>query len=520
MTFGKCLKSLLATLNIRMSQLAKAINIDSSLVNRWVHEKRIPSVVYIDSIAEHLSKFLIDPIQKKLIDELLHSLHLNESIVEISDKEKLCKILHYSLNISFERKSDAAKNLHNNNIEKSGNPAPIFSNAIDLSSEDKLIYGTSNIFAACISLFESALKDKQKNKNIIYLTYHNKLDEAFFCEEKLEYLKDLLINAAKNNWNIIFLIRLDNGINNTLRFIRFLLPLIKTGKVSLYYLTAYESLSPRKEFYIVSGIGALSCFPIDIYSGTKCAFYFKNTSAINVLSEHADLLMKHNADNVIQYYGKNMKNSFFSALTEVSERPGNQFSYNIFNKLLIPNKLYIKLINQTSLSEEEKRISIFYYKKHFQGFLKNLHHYKFMDIFSSLTLDRLCQDRRLYLYTYSGITVISVETEDIIECLEYVIHVINKYPNYCIAVIYNNNIDDFVKNSTLFIKERTVVFLDIHEPDDRSSNIRLSINEPVIVKGFTEYYNSLWHKISSFNKDREDIVLLLKSYIDYLRSDD
>lgn len=139
-------------------------------------------------------------------------------------------------------------------------------------------------------------------------------------------------------------------------------------------------------------------------------------------------------------------------------------------------------------------------------------------IYFITTLDKLCENKMLYLYTCVGIQIIFIENREIIDYLEYVIQILKKYNNYSIAIVYNT-VDDFIDDTTIFIKERTAVFLYVYEPTKREENVRLSIQDSAIVKAFTEYYNSLWSKISPYNKDKQDIIQILEDRIQLLKGE-
>ena len=57
-TFGECLKELIEIFNLNGSILAKGINVDSSLVYKWLRNERVPSYnsTHIDSIANFFVK--------------------------------------------------------------------------------------------------------------------------------------------------------------------------------------------------------------------------------------------------------------------------------------------------------------------------------------------------------------------------------------------------------------------------------------------------------------------------------
>lgn len=513
MTFGKCLKFLLTTFHLPMSQLAKAINVDNSLVSHWVHERRFPSTQYINSITDFLSKNIMDSLQLKMVDELFYSLKVNEKITEITNKEKLHIMLQASLKYSLACRTEKKGTSSESRSDTT------FLNSIDLSSNDKLIYGITNVFTAGISLIESARTYCRKENNVIYLTYHNILDNSFFSDNRLSYLREILLEVIQNNWQVTFLLTLDSNVERAVRLISFIFPLLKTGKINLYNLTNNESFMTGKELYVVSGIGALSCFPTDAYTGINCAFYLKNKSAVDVLTNYVNLLIKNNSNNIVKYYNQEMKDTFFFNLTDSNEQLGNHYCYNnSFSKLLIPTRLYQKFLDQTDLSKEEKKLSIYYYEKQFRGFLKNLVHHICTDIYFTSAFEKLCEDKIIFLYTYTGIKIVPASTQDVVDYLEYAISIIKQYENYQIAVIYQD-MDGLEKNIALSIKERKEIFLYVYGKNRTVLDTFLSLDDPVIVKAFVEYYKYLWQKISPLNKDKEDIVLLIESYVRMLNKE-
>ncbi|WP_099469590.1 helix-turn-helix transcriptional regulator [Konateibacter massiliensis] len=513
MTFGKCLKFFLSTLDLKMSQLARAINVDNSLVSLWINEKRLPSTIYIDSITGYLAVNINNPLQAKLIDELFSSLPSSGKIPESGAKEKIYKMLLASLKHSALCKEQEKKSMDNISDRAGSKTGKPLWDTINLSHNDKLIYSIPSIFSAYTSLLERGKRHSQKENNIIYVTYHNILDHYFFSDQRLDYLKNTYLEAINNGWQINILLKLDNSINNVIKFIAFIFPLIKTGKLKLYHMTNQESFMIRKELYIVPGIGAMSCFPTDACTGINSAFYFENKSAVETLTNYAKLLITDNSNNILKYYTEDIKAEYFGSLMEMDEQFGNQFSYNSsFSRLLLPKNLYKKLIIQTDLTEQEKELSIHDYQKQANCFLKNLQHHQYKDIYFTSTLEELCQDKLIYLYTCTGIKVIPIESLDAIEYLTYAINVIKSHDNYHIALMLHD-IEDIIKNSSFFIKERKVVNLNIFEKGKGETGICLSINDPVIVKAFVEYYNSLWQKILPLYKEKKEVILLLESYI-------
>lgn len=504
-----------------MSQLAKAINVDSSLVNRWVNEKRLPSSLYISDIVEYLSKNTHTPLQHKLMDEILQNYENDINETDADYKEKLYRILNLALkNSNSDKFPEKVTNNGKSSRKSTTNYSLDNAHTISLSPSDKLLFGVHSLYTALLSFLETAIERNNRLENkTIFLTFLNELDYSYFSDQRLVQLRNKLLETINKGWQITFLFRLDYSINTVILFIHFILPLLKTGKVNLYYQKNHESLSRLKELYVIPEIGALSCFPTDVYSGIQCGFYLKNNSAIEVFHDYVMLLLKNSADNLIKYYETDMDNLYFDNLIQSNIRIGEQYYYNnSFSELLIPSELYCQLLNRTDLTENEKKISIENYQKQFDGFNKNIKYHISRTIYFITPLEQLCENKIIYLYTYSGIKIVPISSQDIITYLEHVMDVIKNYSNYLIAVIYNP-LEDFIDNTTIFIKERTTVFLHVYENTRREEDIRLSIDDPNIIKAFIEYFNSLWNRISPLNKDKSDILRMLEGRIQILRNE-
>jgi len=81
-----CLKKLLHILNISENRLAKGINVDPSLISRWVNGKRPISTKsnYIEDISLYLSKSVNDKFQIRAIEDMC-KLHEIETKVDINN---------------------------------------------------------------------------------------------------------------------------------------------------------------------------------------------------------------------------------------------------------------------------------------------------------------------------------------------------------------------------------------------------------------------------------------------------
>lgn len=537
-SFGECLNYLLTTLDISMSRLSKVINVDSSLINRWIHGKRIPpyGTSYIDKISEFLTKNIYNTYQLEMLNELFID-KCGENILINNAEEKIKEILleaqGYSIEMRKKEKSihkyyhpkqNQSYKLHNKHFVEIGksdigsSKKNNLSNYVHLSHDDILIYEIDKINSAGLSLIETAASQKSTKDDAIYITFDN-LDFTTLSNSTLMSWKEGLLKAVGNDWQINFLIRLDNNLYALLIFIQYLLPLLKTKKVNIYSFNKYDIFSYQRLIFVVSGIGAMSCFPSNTYSNVDRCFYIKNKAAIDVIKDYIDVLIKTQSHSILNYYSYDKNDEYFNILCKAMEKSGDQLYYNCnFNILLIPENLYKKLLLRKKLKDDVIIHSLLYYRKQLTSLMVNLQNNELKEIYFTESMDNLIRHHYLYLNTYYGIELVELEPEEIIEFVQNIITVLSTYNNYKIAVIHSTN-DYFenIKEYNFTIKERQGVFFYIIKNLEYESDVRLSINEPIIVNAFAEYFNDLWSRISSINKDKKDIIAWLQSYIGALK---
>jgi transcriptional regulator with XRE-family HTH domain len=531
MKFGECLSLLLSALDISMNQLSKAINVDSSLVSRWVSGKRIPAynTIYIDSITEYFSRNIKNSFQEQNLNKVLLSLNKNEEL-DGNIKEKMKKVLLESQGYSMEckkreylkKKNQLASKDQVFNFVSMDQICPEKQNSInnsnqtiDLSNEDKIIFGIENIISKGISLLEYAINQQYKKNKIIYITYNNV--NTTKSHYKLILLRNALLNAINNGWEVFFLLRLDNNINRIIRFINFIHPIMITGRIRLYYLDKYGTCIASKETYIVSDIGALSCFPTEPYSEITCSFYLKNKAGVNILKNYFNAIIANDAKPLIKYHTKNIE--YHHKLTELEESIGNRFQYKYcFTTFTLTENLLEKVLRKKNLPNDEILMLLDFHKRQFNAFLSSIKYYQYKDIFLANSIEDLVMHKRFYFDYYEETEIINMDVEDIIELLQNIIYLLKTYDNYNIAFMPKNN-DNFLKsvNSYCAIKERQAVLFETFNPLKDLKKVQLSIEENTLIKAFEEYFKQTWEQIAPINKDKNEIIIMLQDQIDILK---
>ncbi|MDF2986052.1 MAG: helix-turn-helix transcriptional regulator [Eubacterium sp.] len=516
--FGECLKLLISSLDISINRLAKAINVDNSLVNRWIHGKRVPSynTLYIDRISEYLSKNVHNTIQLEHLNNVL--LEVCRDTGAVADlQEKIRITLKESQGYSFECKKAERKEskIHMTNMEEG------LSNAVALSSKDKIILGINNILSAAISLLETAVCQAQQKEKTIYITLNSDMDLHTLPYNKLARFKELLLSTINHGWEVVFLLRLTNNTARTLKLINFILPFMKTGRLNLYYFKKYGVFATERELCIISGVGALSCFSTLPTSEISCAFYLESKAAVNILKDYFNILLTNHAKQLVKHYSQDMNSDYYSLLAESEENIGTRYVYNYgLNRFFLPEKLYKKLMGRKNVPSEAMQMSLKYHNRQINAIISNIQNYKHKEIYPVDSIKKLISHRQLYLYTYSGIEIVELKVKEIIEILQNIITILQKYSNYNIAFLSQDGDSTLIINDLYCtVKERHSVQFEAFKPPIGKHQVRLSIEEPMLVRAFEEYFCDLWDHIAPLNKDKGDVISWLQNQINLLAAE-
>jgi hypothetical protein len=543
MKFGECLRFLLSVIDISIVRLSKAINVDSSLVNRWVNEKRTPAynTNYIEKISEYLSGCVLNTFQEQYINELFLKV-CGEDETELVVKEKIKKILLQAQGYSMEYRkkllnekkfqlstkeeisklADSCPDFYKKNDNIKTNAAPLSAHSTDflinLSSEDKIIMGYKNILQASISLLHQASLHKVNN-DIIHISFNSNMYIPNYHSDLMGF-RDAILKALDSGWNVLFLLKLDDSIPQAIHFIDFARPLINTGKFQPYYFKKYDLFSTYEEFIVVPDIGVLLGLSNNTYSEMDTAFYFRNEIAINIFKKKMDAVISTHAQPLVKYYSIDHSMEYSAYLAEQENIIGRRILYkHDFSILILPENLYIKLLRKKNLEHDDIHISLEFYKRRLQAFLSNIYHYPHTDIYTMDCINNLIKYRKLYLYLYNRLEIVHLKVEDVIEILKNLVALLEKYRNYNIVFItqkHNNTTGNMV--FYCMVKERNAVVLEGYEYPNNIPKVRLSIKEPILVKAFEVYFNEILAQISPINKDKKEIIHWIETQINLLIS--
>ncbi|WZL74056.1 helix-turn-helix transcriptional regulator [Clostridiaceae bacterium 35-E11] len=554
--FGECLRLLLSSTHISNKMLAKVLNIDPSLVSRWIHGTRIPPYYshYIDAIAEYLSKNILTSFQEKKVKDLiqeLYSMDINNNSLSTKNliKKFLLEAQAFSMNAkaklkpleeksSPSKKSSAAK--ENTNPPKTEHPTnlqsieqnyayPSESVPIDqdmpipLSSQDTLLIGHHQIFTRILDLLKAAASSSCDTKQPIILTFTSALACIPYDDAYYPLFKKNIHQAISRGWKIIFLIRLNHHLDAIINFIEDMQLYCFEGNVSFYYLKKYDPSLIGNDIIIVPNLGALLCLVTSKEAPVNNAFYFKNPSAVTILRKCFDQSMTSAAPLIKAYLNKTDL-ALLRRFTEFEEQTGNQYLYTCsLNSSMIPPDLFDNYMKRKEPNLEERNLAIQYQQRRQSTFLWQINHYSYKDICIKEHIEQMVHTHQYPFGEVYGIGKLITTPYDIKTHLENIVYHLESFDHYEMALISQKQIG-FPLHLSWAVKENHSVIHKFYTDKNcykvnstqTTCHRDLLIDELMTVHGFKEKHLNLWEEIPPLYKNKKDVLQWLKVQIQIL----
>lgn len=125
------------------------------------------------------------------------------------------------------------------------------------------------------------------------------------------------------------------------------------------------------------------------------------------------------------------------------------------------------------------------------------------DIEERFALHQTNNEEMLKKFDIKEIIVIQdVNDESTLNCFKRMLHLLENCPNYQVAILDNapliNNVPKF-----MFLKENAKLIIKVGDEE-------CSIEEPITISGFKDFFMNIWDEISPINKDREYCMKWIK----------
>lgn len=530
--FSECLNELMRAADLKNSKLAKAINVDASLIYKWLNNKSIPpyNSQHIDLIVNQVIKNTNNSYQSKNITDFIRKNLAGHEINENNKLELLRKLLIESQGYSIEKKKKIKNKAINAQVHTMGNKPFVStsntsqgSHAIsqDTFSNVQIISGHEVVFSTALQLLETASAANFISSEPIMITLLTEMNKLPCYPAFNNKWRDILCKLTQKGWSIIYLVHIDNNNTRNLKIIEDMLVPISTGKYQVYYTNGNDYVLPF-EIVFVPRVGSLFCVPSMDRHQVDSAFLLKSKEALNIASGYFYQLLASSKPLLksclpLEYIG------FQKYYYKVEEILGNKYSLlRELSTLSIPITLYENNLQKSKLPKEERLHKFSYHKQRIKAFESQVKHYKFREIIYDECLINLIERKKYsHLDKYYTFDDMTITNDDLIKHLSNIIYLLKKYENFEIGLA-NKKLLSSIPVTNWIVKENSAVAIITcapeisahHENDELINTSRgFIVSELNIIKAFECYFHSLWNQIQP---DKKEVISQFESFISLL----
>ncbi len=466
---------LMNELNISNIKLAKAVNIDTSLISRYRSGSRIPSSKnsFVEEIIDYFSKY---------------------------DLNKLAIILNISdNNITKDQVKASLKDWFYEDLNTESNTIERFLSTIDsfnyetglisLSKEmlntsegviqnREVYYNNNGLRDSIIRFFSSIAKETDSKEICMYsdepITW---LTEDKNFTKKWAMLMFYLLNR-KNKINIIH--NINRNVDEILNEIENWIPFYMTGNVMPYYFKNNSDNHFSNTIMVAKNTSSIYSSHVN-NSNTDIPYYYseEKNDTNNLMIQFNNLLDYCNP--LIIQYSKDNKEKFINRISDFELKEGK--TKNLVSTLPIytmPFSLLKNILEKNNIDDKDKLLIENYYHNRVNSFNECLANNKHIDYCqtNSLKNQKLIVDIPEFLSKKT----IFYDEKDLIEHIKNIENITKKNSNYTFKSIKENGL----KNITIIQKENEGVFLIKLE----NPSIALEINHSIICNAIENYIDS------------------------------
>ncbi len=543
--FGECLKIMLSPLNITYNQLARGINVDPSLVSRWINNKRVPpyNSNHVQNIAKFISNSIANDQQEQSITEVIYMFNSNKKNDKFkSIEDRLENILLVGQEYSIERRKNIAVKINSKYYEANfsekefvlaSSGSDILSNNDDINVSNYMlcnecvVVGQKHVLSSIIDVLDKASKTNGEHSEPILITLNNGAELFLYNQDFYNLIESLIIRILDSNWKIVITLLLKDNIKATLRAIGFIQKFIKYENFRVYYFNDVSPYTRGTDVVIVPKIGAIVCLCFLDYSlySIGNAFYFKSQKAIDALLYHYYKSISYSSPLIVdRFYSRDV--FFCKSKAENMGRLGNTYLYSKgIDSSTVPMRLYEKYLKILSSTKAELDKKAKYHENSLQTFNFSVKACTYKNIYIKEDIENLIAKRNFLLVDGYPISLKqNLDKIDIIEYINNVIYLLKKHDNYEIALISKkskNILPNFFfetkgLNSLYISTSNSLESTNVNTSRNQKLAFSFLINEPVIVRSVNELFIDAWEVIPKINKDKKNVIAWLENSLNNL----
>jgi transcriptional regulator with XRE-family HTH domain len=516
-SFGGYLNTLLTERNLTPRDLASLLELDLSLVYKWLRGERTPrfNSGHADSIAEALR---LPPTERQaLFQSQVRS--LRERPAHRSRPAPRSRFVSTPVDALIGRRMIA----HTGRA-----PTPRSVKGSAMTPADGAVRGPRAALEAAIEILATAPSPRSLDQTILLTWQGEGALDPFNPPFGTDWVYALR-GALARGWRARQIWRLNRDISRSVTLVQTMLDLLGAGEYESLYVPKHETLQTPYDMLIVPDHAAALFFATADGSTVDSALITHDPAQIALFSAHFDLLGKH-AQPLIEAYPRRMVGLFDKVLVE--------------SEMRVPGRLFVKYSpslmtepaewsNETSFWTDRMREMGFSgtalthriesRRQRLMALLAHAETTDYRDICTMQSIKDIAQ-YGWYLRNAEARPTKGAPVAERRQHLQNMIDVLRRYPHFQLGLLDDGEAEELrVTRETqweILGEQRVLINARSLDSEDQPVDLDITLDEPGIVAAFVEHFESHWRRMAPEHHDRDWVITWLEERLNEIPSAD
>jgi hypothetical protein len=506
-SFGGYLNTLLTERNLIPRDLASLLELDLSLVYKWLRGERTPrfNSGHADRIAEALH---LPPTERQtLFQSQVRS--LRERPAHRSRPAPRSRFVSAPVESLIDHRTKSLPGRA---------PTPRGVKSSPSTPVEGAVRGPRAALEAAIEMLATAPSPRSLDQTIQLTWQGEGALDPFNPPFGIDWVYEMR-GALARGWRVKHIWRLNRDISRSVTLVQTMLDLVGAGAYESFFIPKHETLQTPYDMLIVPDHAAALYFATADGSTVDSAVVTRDPAQIALYSAHFELLAK-SAQPLMESYPRRLVGLFDKVQAESALRsPGRLFVKYSPSLMTEPAAFN----NETSFVAERMRDMGFTgaaltqrLERRRERLMALLAHAETTDCRDICTMQAIedIVERGWYLENAQIRPTKGAPVAERRQHLENAIAVLERYPHFQLGLLDDGEARELkVTRETMWEilgEERVLINACSIDSDDLPVYMDITLNEPNIVAAFVNYYESLWQRIAHTHRDKKWVIAWLK----------
>ncbi|MGE5397459.1 MAG: helix-turn-helix domain-containing protein [Chitinophagales bacterium] len=532
--FGDKLAYLMRGFQISNSKLAKAINVDPSLISKWINNRRKPSPdsAYINQIAEYFARMnWIDMRHKNLIVEMgLDTKTFFENRDPLARIETLTDWLREQFDLSPASNVSTLTSFTSSasSLTSLLNSLHNFSAQADSIPDVLLPIPSVKLESGDISSYE-LFKGRSGKRQAVYrflnlvLKSSKPVELLLSSEENIRWLiedQDFLFNWAAllkavldRGHRIKIVHKVNRDPSNITAVMNQWIPLHLTGRVESYYYPKYEETSLQKTMFVAPELAAVLSATSEKKSDNDLTFFIEDPRVVDMAQENY-LVFLSECRPLVNVYARGKMMKLHCEIIDLEKKPGSYYILKeIPSSVTIPFETYSGILGRTEFDGNTKQELLDLHRRRIAQFNDNLRYYRHREYYPIEAIDELINEDGCI---YPGIELLQeqpilIQPTQLLEHLQNILGLLETCANYEVIFFNRRTVPVPSKMYLAFKEDSSVLMSSCNETGENP--IAIVTSEGNIIQAFEDYFESINQQVPPGHRNKEWVCGQLKKRI-------